>query len=164
MLFRSIKEEAKKDIPKNEAKEERQSQNEQQEANTPAAVEEKHTHPEKNEPVIGELTLDEIRKNWQRIMENIETPFIRMSFMDSEPIKLEKDNLFLAFKSSTLMDKVANVKNQAEILKAFEIVFNAKVTLHLEIKKISLKPIKEVEVEKESTPSVEAMAEEVFGN
>ncbi|MCK5613655.1 DNA polymerase III subunit gamma/tau, partial [Candidatus Pacearchaeota archaeon] len=60
----------------------------------------------------SELTLEEIKKNWQRILENIETPFIRMSFSDGEPVKLEGNELYMTFKSSTLMEKVLSVKNQ----------------------------------------------------
>ncbi|MBU0727506.1 DNA polymerase III subunit gamma/tau, partial [Patescibacteria group bacterium] len=49
------------------------------------------------------ITLESVRSNWQRIIENIDTPFIRMSFSDSEPIKYEDNVLHLAFGSSTLM-------------------------------------------------------------
>jgi len=109
-----------------------------------------------------DLTLEAVKENWQRVAENIETPFIRMSFMDSDPVKLEKGALHLSFKSSTLMEKVAKTTNQGEILKAFEKVLNSKVTLKLELKKVDLKPVKE-EVEKEESPSVIQMAKEVFG-
>ena len=107
------------------------------------------------------LTLDEVKQNWQRIIDNIETPFIRMSFVDSDPVKLEKGDLHLVFKSSTLMEKVANPTNQNEILKAFENVLNSKVNLKLELKKINLKPVTKPKKEEE-TPSLMEMAKEVF--
>ena len=84
-----------------------------------------------------------------------------MSFMDSDPVKLEKGNLNLVFKSSTLMEKVANTTNQNEILKAFESVLNTKVNFKLELKKIDLKPIIKPK-EKEEAPSLIEMAKEVF--
>ena len=110
-----------------------------------------------------DLTLDDIRKNWQRISDNIETPFIRMSFVDSEPVKLEGNELHLAFRSSTLMDKVENSKNQIEILKAFENALSIKINLKLELKKINLKPVSKPE-ERTEKPSVIDMAKEVFGS
>ncbi|MBN2096379.1 DNA polymerase III subunit gamma/tau [Candidatus Peregrinibacteria bacterium] len=119
--------------------------------------------PEKKEPANpDDLTIETVKENWQRVAENIETPFIRMSFMDSDPIKLEKGILHLSFKSSTLMEKVAKPTNQGEILKAFEKVLSSKVTLRLELKKVDLKPVKE-EDKKEEIPSVIEMAKEVFG-
>lgn len=107
------------------------------------------------------LTLEEIKKGWQRIIDNIETPFIRMSFSDSEPVKLEGGDLYLTFKSSTLMEKVANPTNQIDILKAFESVFSSKVNLKLEMKKIDLKPVIKPKEKSEDTSIIE-MAKEVF--
>ena len=86
-----------------------------------------------------------------------------MSFVDSEPVKLDDNELHLAFRSSTLMDKVANAKNQTEILKAFENVLNIKINLKLELKKIRLQPVSQAE-EKTDKPSVIDMAKEVFGS
>jgi DNA polymerase III subunit gamma/tau len=109
-----------------------------------------------------ELTLDEVRQSWPRILEKVETPFIRMSLNDGEPIALEKGSLRLAFRSNSLMDKVANTVNQHEIQKAFISVFNTKVTLKLELKKVSLEPMSAPK--KEVSSSVIDMAKEVFGN
>jgi DNA polymerase III subunit gamma/tau len=110
----------------------------------------------------GEITIREIRDNWQRVIDNIETPFIRMSFMDSEPEKFENRTLHLAFKSAALMEKIAKTSNQADVLKALEKVFDAKITLKLDIKKMNLTPDKPQE-EKKKGASVIEMAEEVFG-
>jgi len=108
------------------------------------------------------LTLNDIKQNLQRISERIETPFIRMSFLDGEPIKFEKGVLHLAFKSSTLMEKVVNVKNQSEIVKAFDSVLNFKVILKPELKKINLTPITSSK-ESDRPSSIIEMAKEVFG-
>ena len=108
------------------------------------------------------LTLNDIKQNWQRIVDHIETPFIRMSFLDGEPIKFEKETLHLAFKSSTLMEKVTNIKNQSEIIKAIESVLRVKVILKPELKRINLKPISRAK-DADNSPSLIEMAKEVFG-
>jgi DNA polymerase III subunit gamma/tau len=120
----------------------------------------------KEEPVdsaqFREMTLEEVRQNWQRLLDQIETPYIRMSFMDGEPIHMEKGNLHLAFKSRTLMEKVANPTNQNEIQKAFKTVFNTKIILKLELKKVGLEPVAAPKKDDVSA-SVVDMAKEVFG-
>ncbi len=112
--------------------------------------------------ISEEINLESIKKNWKQLADQIETPFIRVSFMDGEPVKYQDNELTLSFKSSTLMEKVANPSNQSVVQKAFETVFSQKVTLKLEVKQIDLKPVTEVKVDKPS--SVVDMAKEVFGN
>ena len=128
------------------------------------AVEASHGVTEAIEESVdpNSLTIDTIKENWQRIAENIETPFIRMSFVDGDPVKIEKGNLHLEFKSNSFMEKVAKPTNQGEIIKAFEKVLKAKVTLKLELKKVNLQPVKE-EAKVEVAPSAIDMAKEVFG-
>ncbi|MBU0577360.1 DNA polymerase III subunit gamma/tau [Patescibacteria group bacterium] len=109
-----------------------------------------------------ELDLEKIKENWQRIIDHIDTPFIRMSFMDGEPVKFEEGSLHLAFTSSTLMDKIAKASNQAVVQKAFESIFGMRINLKLEVKKVTLTPAKKKE-EKNDEPSVIEMAKEVFG-
>ena len=86
-----------------------------------------------------------------------------MSFSDGEPVKLEGTELYMTFKSSTLMEKVLSVKNQTEIHKAFDSVLNAKVNFVTEVKKIELQPIAKEEEVGASTGLAE-MAKEVFGS
>lgn len=131
------------------------------------AVEARHDMPsaeEVAEVVSGDLTLEGIKKNWQRVVDHIETPFIRMSFVDGDPVKYEDDNLYLVFKSGTLMEKVASPTNQGEILKAFETVMKRKISLKLELKKITLKPVSKSSEGKEQKTSVIEIAEEIFGS
>lgn len=141
-------------------------QEKQKESSIPEVVEEKpEVKPEEvAEAASGDLTLESIKENWQRVIDHIETPFIRMSFVDGDPVKFEEDNLYLVFKSGTLMEKVANPTNQGEILKAFETVLKRKINLKLEIKKITLKPVSKSSDEKEQKTSVIEMAEEIFGS
>jgi len=109
-----------------------------------------------------ELSLEEIKNNWQRVLENIDTPFIKMSFMDADPVQFENGVLHLSFNSSTLMDKIAKASNQATVFKAFETVFEKKITFKLDVKKVNLTPVKTKKHEK-GEPSVIEMAKEVFG-
>lgn len=113
-----------------------------------------------------DITLEGIKEKWQRIVDNIETPFIRMSFVDGEPVKFEEGKVHLQFRSSTLLDKVANPKNQQEILAAFETVLKSKVGLKLTMKKISISTVNTVKEEesKAQSPSVIEMAREIFGS
>ena len=111
---------------------------------------------------IEELSLKKIKDNWQRIVDNIDTPFIRMSFIDSDPVKYEDGSLHLAFSSSTLMDKIQKASNQEVVLKAFETVFKRRINLKLEVKKVALNTVEKKE-EKKDEPSVIEMAQEVFG-
>lgn len=82
--------------------------------------------------------------------------------MAGEPTKFENDTLHMAFTSETLMDKIAKASNQSDVLKAMEKVFEKKISLNLEIKKVTLNPDKPKK-EKNDKPSIIEMAEEVFG-
>lgn len=115
----------------------------------------------------SELTLGEIKENWQRVVDNIETPFIRMSFIDGDPVKFEDGILHISFNSGTLMDKIDKTSNQADVQKAFETVFNSKISLKLDLKKVTLSPANSKEpdtkVDKKEGHSAIDMAKEIFG-
>jgi len=110
--------------------------------------------------ITPEVTIEAVKENWQRILDHIETPFIKMSFADSEPDKLEEGKLHLSFNSATLMEKIAKSSNQGDVQKAFESVFGRKIVLNLTVKKVNLKAKKK---EDREDPSVMEMAKEVFG-
>ncbi len=112
---------------------------------------------------ISNLNLTEVRENWQRIIDNIETPFVRMSFIDSEPVKFENGTLHLSFSSNTFMEKIANSSNQAVVQKAFETVLGNKINLKLETKKVSLSTDTKKD-ENTNDSNVIEMANEIFGN
>ncbi|MFH1012427.1 MAG: DNA polymerase III subunit gamma/tau [Candidatus Peregrinibacteria bacterium] len=125
------------------------------------AAKEKQKEEKEEIPTPGELTFKAIKDNWKQVAEKIETPFIRVSFLDGEPIKFEKGELHLAFKSDSMMEKIQNQTNQAQVQKAFQAIFNNKIRLRMELKKVKLKPV-------ESAPKTEEinvadMAREVFG-
>ena len=147
----------KSEVKKEKAEKKVEKKIEKREASSDTKV-----SPSKESAIITPLKLEEIKDKWQRIVEHIDTPFIRMAFLDSEPIKFEKGTLTLAFKSDTLMEKIVNPKNQNIVLNALEKVFETKISLNLEMKKVDLKPM--INKTKESDdPSVVDMAKEVFG-
>ncbi|PIZ74089.1 DNA polymerase III subunit gamma/tau [Candidatus Peregrinibacteria bacterium CG_4_10_14_0_2_um_filter_43_11] len=110
-----------------------------------------------------EISLANIKGNWKRVSEKVITPFIRVSLLDGEPVKFENGELHLAFKSSSLMEKIENIRNQAEVQNAFEAVFKRKIILHFTLNKLNLKPVTETP-EKADAPSMIEMANEVFGD
>lgn len=122
--------------------------------------------PEESRQFSGELTLEGVKEKWQRIVDAIETPFIRMSLVNGEPIEVQGRELHLAFSSRTLMEKVENPNNQNEIMKAFDEVLKTKPSLRLRMKKIELKAVQSEESmeEKKEPASVVDMAKEVFGS
>lgn len=131
---------------------------------TQPAVEEPQAEVKEETPSdSGDITLEVIKEKWQRIVDSIETPFIRMSFVDSEAVNFEEGNVHLQFKSNTLLDKVANPTNQQEVLAAFETVLKSKVSLKLAMKKINLSPVK-AESSSGQPVSVIEMAKEIFGS
>jgi DNA polymerase-3 subunit gamma/tau len=109
--------------------------------------------PEKQAEISGEaLNLTVIKSKWPEVLRRIETPFVRTSLNDGEPIAYEEGRIHLVFKSTSMMEKVQNPNNQTGVIKAMEEVFAQKITLKFELKKITLPDV-----------SVIDMAKEVFG-
>ena len=106
------------------------------------------------------LSLDYIQKNWQKVLNEITTPFVRVSLMDGIVKQYESGEILMEFNSSTMMDKVEKSSNKKEVLNALNSVFGRPLKLRLEVKKINLKAINE-KGDKEA--SVIEMAKEVFG-
>lgn len=133
-----------------------------------AAAVEKEQTPTFTPPAASEknmektpLDLKTIRENWKRVAQAIVTPFIRVSFMDGEAVQYEGGELHLEFKSSSLMEKIQNKANQAQVQSAFEDIFSQKIRLNISLKQVNLKPASAAE--EKPQPSVAEMAEEVFG-
>lgn len=121
---------------------------------------------------VQNLKLSTLQQKWSELLEAVEIPFIKMSLMDGQPVKVEEEKLYIEFNSSTLMDKVENKANQAVVMKAFEEVFKVKPVLKLSVKKITLSPgvskveekkVEVREVKSKSDDSAVEMAQEVFG-
>jgi DNA polymerase III subunit gamma/tau len=113
---------------------------------------------------LEEIGLTQIKRDWQRVLEAIDTPFIMMSLKDGEPVSFDSGILTISFKSSTFMEKVNSASNQAVVQRAFEKVFGRKLSLNLEMKKVRLSTLtKKSEEAGEKPATAVEMAAEVFG-
>lgn len=127
-------------------------------------VEEKTEPAPKPTETPKELQIEQIKKDWQRVLEAIDTPFIKMSLTDGEPMRYESGILTISFKSATFMEKINSAANQDVVQKALEKVFGSKLSLNLEVKKVELTPlVKKSEDPIAKAPSTVEMAAEVFG-
>jgi len=136
----------------------------------PEAVKKEEAAEEKTRsepvPVIDpeNLQIEQIKKDWGRVLEAIDTPFIKMSLTDGEPTRYDSGILTIAFKSAAFMDKINSAANQAVVQTAFEKVFGSGLSLNLEVKKVELSPLtKKTDEPVDKTPSAVEMAAEVFG-
>ena len=120
-------------------------------------IEESSIKPKSN------LDFDYIKKEWPRVLENIATPFIKMSLGDAELGEYEGAILTLRFKSSSFMEKIESTTNQKEIQDAFQKVYGQLISLKLEAKRIQLSELQKKE--ENSAPSSDSvgLATEVFG-
>ncbi len=131
---------------------------------TPSPKAEAPKEEEVSEPgALPELDFSQIKKSWQRVPDAIDTPFIKMSLMDGEPVRYESGILTISFKSSAFMEKISSAANQAVVQEALVKVFGSKLSLNLEMKKIDLSTLEKKEEVTEKGPSNVEMAAEVFG-
>lgn len=135
-----------------------------QKVNREEFVKEERVITSEKEEAPAELKIDQIKKDWQRVLDAIDTPFIQMSLKDGEPVRYESGILTISFKSSAFMEKVSSAANQTVVQQAFEKVFGCKLSLNLEVKKVDLSPLTKKGENKESkSPGAVEMAAEVFG-
>lgn len=116
---------------------------------------------EKPKPT-AELDFKRIKSDWKRVLEAIETPFIKMSLVDGEPESYEGGILTISFKSGAFMEKISKGSNQEEVQKALEKVYGSRLSLNLETKKVNI-TLEKKETSKDKSPSAVEMAAEVFG-
>jgi len=112
--------------------------------------------------IDAELDFKRIKNDWKRVLDAIDTPFIKMSLLDGEPKSYNAGILTICFKSSTYMEKINKGANQESVQKALEKVYGSRLSLNLEVKKISLSLEKKEEIKNDKPTAVE-MAAEVFG-
>lgn len=109
-----------------------------------------------------DISIESIIKDWSKVIQSIETPFVKMSLMGSKPIKMERGDLYLQFQSTTLMEKVGEPNSQNEVIDTIEKLLNIRPNLKLEVKKIVLNQ-PDNQPEKNTSDTAE-LAEEVFGH
>jgi len=108
------------------------------------------------------LDFKRIKADWKRVLDAIETPFIKMSLLDGEPVGYEAGILTVSFKSAAFMEKINKGSNQETVQAALEKVYGSRISLNLEVKKVSINIENKGEV-KSDKPSAVEMASEVFG-
>ena len=118
---------------------------------------------EKADKVI-ELSLDNVKKNFARILENVTTPSIKRSFQTGSVTKVEGSTITVGFASNFHLDKVNNVQGHDVIERAFKKVFGKNIKLDCELLKVNIKPTfeePENEEDKAAAKAVEEAVEEV---
>ena len=75
------------------------------------------------------LSLNEIKINFQRILEQINTPSVRQSFNTGIITQIQENAIHIEFQSKFHLEKVNTTINKALIENAFEKIFNQKIRL-----------------------------------
>jgi DNA polymerase III gamma/tau subunit len=70
------------------------------------------------------LTISYAKENWARVIELIQTPFVRMSFKAGKPVKVENSVVTIEFSSNFHKDKVDKTEAKLEIEKAIATIFD----------------------------------------
>ena len=113
--------------------------------------------------VVIELSLDSVKKNFPRILENITTPAIKRSFQTGVVAKVSGTTITVGFASNFHLDKVNNVQGHDVVERAFKKVFGQVVKLECELSKVNIAPAYKEKKEEDSKASkiVEEAIEEV---
>lgn len=108
---------------------------------TPKVVksEEPEVTEEPSEPVVdeerehqslkGEVSLDEVKKNWLKVLEGVNKPFVQRSLKNGEPFKVEGSKLTLKFVSNFHRDKVMSNEVKGELEGIMKNLFATSVIL-----------------------------------
>lgn len=70
------------------------------------------------------FTISYVKENWPRVLELIQTPFVRMSFKGGKPVKVENGEITIEFGSNFHKEKVDIVEAKLEIEKAIAQTFD----------------------------------------
>ncbi len=89
---------------------------------------------------VIDLSLDSVKKNFPRILENVTNPAIKMSFKTGTITKVDGKTITVGFSSNFHLDKVNNVQGHDVIERALKTVFGQTVKLNCELAKVSITP------------------------
>ena len=118
---------------------------------------------EGKETDISDLNLEEVKDNWQRIIDHIPTPHLKISFRNSTPIKIDGEGITLECKSEFDKESMEDIKNRREIIEALKKTFAQPVKYTCVLTQIELEPvIKESDEDKKEEPTLVEMAKEIF--
>ena len=115
---------------------------------------------------IPEFSLETVKQNWQKIIDNIPTAFVKMSLKSGGPIKTEGTTLYIGIQSNFHREKLEDSSSKNEVLIALEKVFEQSIKLEISDLEVKLEPTitatKTQSPEEIKGPSVNEIAEEVF--
>lgn len=124
--------------------------------------------PQEKRPA-GILSLENIKKNFPRILEHIKIPSVKRSFMTGTISKVEGQEIVINFKTRFHLEKVEGLRNKDEVEKAFTEVFGKPVKITCELTKVDFEPVVAEEVfepkpeEEKPNPNLTKKALEIFG-
>ena len=84
---------------------------------------------EETAEVTLDLTLENIKSHFPRILENITTPSIRQSFKTGIVNRIENEVVYVDFQSKFHLEKIDSTANKAEIEAAFQKIFGDQIKI-----------------------------------
>jgi DNA polymerase-3 subunit gamma/tau len=106
------------------------------------------------------LSLEDVKSNWNRVFDKINTPFIKISLKDCLPTAIENKTIILTFKSKFHLGKIAEIKNKLEVMNAIEETIKYKIDLECRLGKIE-EVVPPPSAEKQE--NIKEMIQEIFG-
>lgn len=132
----------------------------EEKAEEPVAEEAPLVEPEqeKAETVI-ELSLDSVKRNFPRVLENITTPAVKRSFQTATITKVEGNEVTATFATNFHLEKVDNVQGHDVVERAFKQVFGKTIKFICEFSKVNMKPAFE-----KSSPETDEVVEKAVAD
>ncbi|MDP4008534.1 MAG: DNA polymerase III subunit gamma/tau [Candidatus Peregrinibacteria bacterium] len=84
--------------------------------------------------------LSKLRKNWNTVVAKIKKPAIRTSFKDAKAVSIKDNTLLLHFSTQFHLEKSSTVEALSEIENAIEEMYNQKLSIKMELRKVDLTP------------------------
>lgn len=94
---------------------------------------------------VVELSLESVKRNFPRILENIDNPAIKRSFQTGVVTKVTDTEMMVSFATNFHLEKINNVQGHDVIERAFRKVFGKSVKLNCELGKVSIRYKEKVE-------------------
>jgi len=93
---------------------------------------------QKKADYVVELSLESVKRNFPRILENIDNPAIKRSFQTGVVTKVTDSEITVSFATNFHLEKINNVQGHDVIERAFKKVFAKNVKLNCELGKVNI--------------------------
>ncbi|MBI5754371.1 DNA polymerase III subunit gamma/tau [Candidatus Peregrinibacteria bacterium] len=119
----------------------------------------------KDEPKVEKmnLSLENIQKNWPRVVERIKNPALKNSLKNAKPLELDGVNLVLQFSTIFHKDKVMEPAHRVELENVIKELFDQAVKIMSVVKALEIKAVIEDEPQDDNDKNVVDEALEIFG-